>query len=293
MTKHLLSFIIITTCLALTACRSSQNVQAGQGGRSNQATTTTPINRSQEQANRSEATAYAASAAGVKAHTDWLTASAKVQLGGTGKDLSVNGQLRMKRGEVIRLSLRFLGIEVGLMEFTPSGVLVIDRMNKRYVQAAYTDVPFLQTAGLDFYTLQALFWDELFVPGTHDAAGQAARFALSHTADGKTTLSLTDTPKLHYIFVTNPQGKYIEQVRVSRPGVKTDDFSCTYDSFEAFAGRQFPTRLALQTRASNKNFTLTLDLSSLKTNDGWETRTTPPTRYARMSLDQVLKGLHL
>ena len=61
-----------------------------------------------------------------------LTANTKVRLTGIGgKDLSVNGKLQMLRDKVLRLSLRFLGVEVGLMEFTPSGVLVIDRINKQ------------------------------------------------------------------------------------------------------------------------------------------------------------------
>lgn len=288
-TKHLL--LILIACLALTACRSSQSAQAGTKQTTAQ-TTTTPIGHNGK-AKHSEAADYAVRTARVKANSDWLTASARVQLSGVGKDLGVNGQLRLKRGEVVRLSLRFLGIEVGLMEFTPQRVLVIDRMNKRYVEAAYTDVPFLQKAGLDFYTLQSLFWDELFVPGSHDAESQASRFSLVRNDDGQAVLSLTDTPQLRYAFVTNPQGPWIEQVSVSRPNAETADFSCTYDGFEPFAGRQFPTRLALKARVKDKDATLSLDLSSLKTSSGWETRTTPPAKYSRMPLDQVLKGLHL
>ena len=59
------------------------------------------------------------------------------------KDLSVNGTLRMKRNDVVQLSLTFLGMEVGRMEFTPSDVLIIDRFNKQYVRASYDEVSFL------------------------------------------------------------------------------------------------------------------------------------------------------
>lgn len=97
-----------------------------------------------------------------------VTASTKVRLSGVGgKDLSVNGKLQMKRNDVIRLSLRFLGMEVGLMEFTPNDVLVVDRINKQFVRAKYGEVSFLRQAGLDFYALQSLFWNELFIPGQH------------------------------------------------------------------------------------------------------------------------------
>ena len=49
------------------------------------------------------------------------------------KDISVPGSLHMRRDEVIRLQLfvPLLGTEVGRIEFTPGGVLVIDRMHKQ------------------------------------------------------------------------------------------------------------------------------------------------------------------
>ena len=67
---------------------------------------------------------------------DAITAkmSLAVDLNGKGPT-KVNGTLRMKRDEVIQLSIApFLGIEVARAEISPDGVLVMDRMNKRYVQ---------------------------------------------------------------------------------------------------------------------------------------------------------------
>lgn len=289
MTRYI--FILLGTILCLSACRSSRQAQRTTSFTEGQ----TPLTHIEDEKSAEQAAtaAYAASVAKVRANSLCLTASAKVQLSGLGKDLGVNGQLRMKRNEVIRLSLRFLGLEVGLMEFTPQYVLVIDRMNKRYVQAAYNEVSFLKKSGLDFNSLQALFWDELFVPGSNDPSREASRFTLTDSI-GKRVLTLTDAPELLYTFVTNPDGPVVEQVRISgHHNAKSGYFNCTYSNFTPFAGRPFPTHIQLQGGTTTKQATLDLNLSNFKSDGNWNTHTTPSQKYKRMSLDEVVKGLHL
>ena len=89
----------------------------------------------------------------------------KIEMGD--KDISVPGALRMRKDKVIRLQLfiPLLGSEVGRLEFTPSYVLVVDRM-QAVCQADYNELDFLRDNGLSFYSLQALFWNQLMLPGT-------------------------------------------------------------------------------------------------------------------------------
>ena len=73
----------------------------------------------------------------------------------------------MRKDEVIRLQLLIpiIRSEVGRIEFTKDYVLFIDRIHKQYVKAKYNDVAFLKNNGINFYSLQALFWNQLFIPG--------------------------------------------------------------------------------------------------------------------------------
>ena len=68
---------------------------------------------------------------------DALTAKMSLAIDLEGKGATkVNGTLRIKKGEVIQMSIApLLGIEVARAEISPDGVLVIDRVNKRYVKA--------------------------------------------------------------------------------------------------------------------------------------------------------------
>ena len=69
-----------------------------------------------------------------------ITAKTDVELTLGDKQVSVNGNLKMKRNELIQLSFTFLGFEVGRIEFTPTEVLLVDRANKRYVRGNYAEV---------------------------------------------------------------------------------------------------------------------------------------------------------
>ena len=81
------------------------------------------------------------------------------------QDITLTGNLKMKRDDVIRLQLMAFGfVEAGRLEFTKDYVLIMDRINKQYLKAPYVQIDFLRNSGLNFYTLQALFWNELFQP---------------------------------------------------------------------------------------------------------------------------------
>lgn len=278
--KYLLSLLI--ACAVLTACHTSRTASS--------TTTTTTVSGTAATGTKS-ATEYATSVAKVKVNKQCVTASAKAKIKYGTNDLSVSAQLRMKRDDVVRLSLRFLGMEVGILEFTPQDVLVVDRMNKRYVRAAYSEVSFLKAAELDFYSLQSLFWDELFVPGERNTVKAASRFKMGK-ADGKPVLMLTDTPRLTYSFTTAATEPVVEQLLVK--GQKSNDkgqFTWSYANFEDFAGRLFPTDMRMTVTGAGKDVSLDLKLSSLKNDSDWNTRTTVSSKYTRMSVDEIFKGL--
>ena len=133
-----------------------------------------------------------------------LTAKMSLSLDWEGKgETKVSGTLRIKKGEVIQLSIApLLGIEVARAEISSDGVLVIDRMNKRYVEVSFAEVKALANADLDFHTLQALFLNELFLPGKDDLTSRdASSFRVEVGLDG-VTLDVKKAKRFSYRFLT-------------------------------------------------------------------------------------------
>ncbi len=70
-----------------------------------------------------------------------LSIASRVSLSASDKGITIGGQLSLKEGEIIQISLRMpiVGIEVGRIELTPRTILLIDRLNKKYSQLSWDE----------------------------------------------------------------------------------------------------------------------------------------------------------
>lgn len=268
--------ILPLAVLLLSACHTTQNIQ--------NSTPATKVADNTEAAYKKKVLQNAQTA-------KYLTSRVKVNINVSGKSINCNGRLNMKRDDVIQLSLSFLGFEIGRLEFTPQNVLLIDRVNKQYCRANYSEVRFLQQAYLDFYTLQSLFWNEVFTPGQHDVSSQLKRFHLS-TAGNYTLLSLDDAPELNYQFLTQTANAQLERVTAQRKQAhQPGQLVCQYGSFGAVGSKMFPKNITLSVTGLGKDVTLDIQLTSPNNNSNWETRTNIKDTYKQRSVDYLLGHL--
>lgn len=280
---NILRLLPVLAVFLLTACHTSRQAEsAGTAG--------TADLSAAEKSSALMATAYVKKVKDNAQAAQTLTARIKMNINAAGKDVSVGGTLRMKRDDVVQLSLTFLGFEVGRMEFSPNEVLLIDRYNHQYVRATYSDVSFLRQAGLDFNALQALFWGELFVPGSAEV-GDGTRFSLS-TAGDHTLLSLNDAPKLEYTFLTATRTASIDRVTVQSKNVgEAGKFEWRYADYTAVDGKPFPGAMTCAVTGLGKDAGFSLSLSKIGHDTGWEAHTTLSSKYTQRSADEILGKL--
>jgi len=152
--------LIIAMTLTLSSCRSTKSAEKG-----NVNTNVTTQNNTAYATGSFSSANYFQMVKNNETKEENLTAKLKVTIQMNGKSISTSGSLKMKKNDVIQISLvdPIVGIaEVGRMEFTKEHVLVIDRFNKQYFDVPYEEVSFLRRANVDFNTLQSLFWNEIF-----------------------------------------------------------------------------------------------------------------------------------
>lgn len=148
--KIVIRFSVLMLCILLASCRSKKEVVSTTTTVSDNTTIGVPPSQGNKQpadAKQQEETC--------------VTAKVRLELSSNGKSTSVGGMLRMKRNDVIQLSLVTFGVlEVARIEMTPEYFLLVDKMGRQYVKASYSDVSFLRDADVDFYTIQSYFWNE-------------------------------------------------------------------------------------------------------------------------------------
>lgn len=203
------------------------------------------------------------------------------------QDISVGGQLRMKRDQVIRIQLMALGlVEAGRLEFTPDYVLLMDRINKQYVKANYENVDFLRQSGISFYTLQSLFWNELFEPGER----QPRLDDFVAVLNGDTvTISLPEpVDRLSYLWLAEAGKARITTACVDHRDAK---LRWNYQDFRELEKHLFPTDMKVSVDTKKKQVAVGLQLSNLSSDDDWEPLTTVSSKYKEVSVDDILRRL--
>lgn len=214
-----------------------------------------------------------------------LTAKVLLQLELDGKKMSVGGNLRMKRNEVIQLTASVLFAEVGRIEFTPAYMLLLDRMGKQYVKVGYDEVPFLKRSGLDFYSLQALFWNELFVPGKQGALRE--QYFTSSTEDGLLQLVVREASLVTLRFALNPSDETLVNTRIASSKQGPQHFDWHYLHFN----KGIADKMELSMAGIGKDVRIGLTLSNIRNNGDWELTQIPEKKYKRVDPVVLFKKL--
>ena len=202
------------------------------------------------------------------------------------KDVSVGGQLRMRRDDVIRIQLMALGlVEAGRLEFTPDYVLMMDRINKQYVKASYSEVDFLRQSGLNFYTLQALFAGELFEPGRQTP--DPSDFRATRT-DQQVSITLDNPGRLTCQWQAEPLTALIRQATINHGEAQV---AWDYRAYKNVEKCQLPSDMEVNIKTAKKTVKAGFQLSSFTTDDDWEARTSVSSKYKQVSVDDILRRL--
>ena len=278
--------VIITAIAAVmfTACGSSKSVTSGQ---------------SNNTATQENGYVFVGRVSDNASPAKSIQSSIDFTIGEGGNDISVGGKLRMKRDEVIRINLTALGLmEVGVLEFTPDYVLIIDRIHSEYVQAPYSEVDFLAQNGLSFYSLQSLFWNELFYPGQK----KVSESMLRKYSTAQATQAATTDIKLEQENITFNWNASQKEARINSTDVTysskqygTTKLHWTYSNFKALAGKPFPHTQSFDLFSSaiggGRKATVTITMNKPEIGKDFDTRTTPSSRYKKVDAMSLLKKL--
>lgn len=212
------------------------------------------------------------------------------------KEISVPGNLKMRKDEVIRIQLQapMLGFEVGRLEFTPKYVLIIDRLHKEYVKADYNQVDFLQKQGVNFYSLQALFWNQLLLPGTQKVSeSDLKKFDADLDVSGDAVPVTFKQGNMTYCWNANRITGRISQADVNyKNSTSSSTLHIDYANFKSVGVKLFPAsqKLTFVTNATQKKQELKvgIDMKEIKTDSKWEAETEVSGKYKQISPEDVL-----
>ena len=292
--KAILKLAIFCLPLLLGACGSKKALVSD----STTASTSASHHKSNSRGEQSESVqrlTFVQKVSDNQVYTKNITGKMEFALEFGGKNIEVDGSLRMRKDEVIRIQLNapILGFEVGRMEFTPKYVLIVDRMHKEYIKADYNQVDFLKKQGVNFYSLQALFWNQLLLPGTQKVSeSDLKKFDANLAVSGDAVPVTYKQGNMTYAWTANRTSGRINQADVTYKTNTTSNLHVDYSNFKSVGVKMFPATQAFsfKTDATKqmKQLKFTINMKEVKTDSKWEAETQVSDKYKQVSPEDVL-----
>ena len=169
----------------------------------------------------------------------------------------------------------------------------MDRINKQYLKAPFNQIDFLRNSGINFYTLQALFWNELFAPNRNKLTADDLSKFNTHTDGDNIVISLEDG-KQEYSWLTSNEG-LINMANILYKDRFNGNTQLNWDyvSFEKLESnnKTFPNRMNIKLITPKKEVKLGLVLNYIGHESDWEKFTNVSNKYREVTVDEILRRI--
>ena len=223
-------------------------------------------------------------------HARFITSKVKFTVEVGARQMTLTGNLKMKRDDVIRLQLMAFGfVEAGRLEFTKEYVLVMDRINKLYLKVPYAQVDFLRNSHIDFYVLQSLFWNELFQPGKMKLTDEQLKSYQTEVGTDDTVIFMEDG-KMSYRWLAENITARIKMANVMYNDRYRGNYQLNwdYEDFQVNNRKYFPMDHKISFTTPEKEVKLGMVLNYMGNEENWETRTEVSSKYRQVTIDEIL-----
>ena len=207
------------------------------------------------------------------------------------KTLGSKGSLKIIRDEAIEVSIQpFFGVEMFRLYIEPDCIIILDRMNKRYVKESFDNIKGDSPIGFNFSTLQSLFTNSLFVTEqTYVEKKDYNKFKYTQSTDNYLLRANDKKSEIDYSFVVNGN----DQITLTELYMPSKNYSLTwqYLQFELLKNFFFPHEMQIVASAEKIRLDTSISLSAITLNESLTVNNSIPSSYTKVELKEVLKLL--
>jgi hypothetical protein len=227
-------------------------------------------------------------------HFPYDTFSARLNLNLSvegGRSMSSRANIRIIRDNALQISVQpFLGIEMMRLYIDPQSVVIIDRMNRRFVHENISSLQEIFPIGFDFYTLQALFTNALFMSGrSHVVARDYRNFSLSLTDDEMHFLmSARDRRSgIDYFFTVNGDDRITQsKLHIAQ---RNTTLQWDYKQFAIIDSGIFPHRMNVELSTAERSVAAEINFSNIATNESFQLAPNIPNGFTQTSVSEIIR----
>ncbi len=203
--------------------------------------------------------------------------------------LSSKASLRMIRDKALQLSIQPLfGVEMFRLHVDPDSLILLDRMDRQYVKESLASLKETYPVGFDFYSLQALFSNKIFVSGKSETEeADYRKFTYSQPSAMYQLTAKDEASGIEYSFTVNGD----DRVTFSHLLLPEKKYSLQwgYTNFVMLGEKAFPHKMDISATTSNRKIAAELLFSNVVTGQPLQLSMNIPENYRRASASDILK----
>jgi hypothetical protein len=220
-----------------------------------------------------------------------FSARIRAELNFPNKEFSSRVDIKMVKDSALQLSVQpFAGMELFRIEFNTDSLKIIDRLNKRYATESYAGLKGSMPIDFNFYNLQALFTNQIFVPGEREISPRQYRRFRLRQEGAATEASIQDALKLLYSFQADRQEKLLA-TRIT-DAAERYTLQWLYTDFSRAGEQDFPMKMDAKIWNEGKQEGgIKLLFSRIQQDIPLNMDFSIPEKYKRISFEEIIKGV--
>lgn len=212
--------------------------------------------------------------------------SIEIKSGSSGK--KANAVYKLIKDEVIQVSVRvpLLGTEVVRVTMTPDSITMVDRINKLYVAENFKNSQLASNFDFNFYNLQALFTNKLFIPGAKEVEKQNYdKFRISSSNDAY-MLQTKDKENMLYTFAIDASDHLVSTLVYNEK--KNVTLQWSYSDFIQDNRLVYPTTIEGKADIAKKRFDLGISYNKLELDKEVNIDNSISSKYRRVDFSKLM-----
>lgn len=222
---------------------------------------------------------------------NYTTFSSRLNLNITNgsKTLSSKATLRMVKDSSIQISVQPLfGVEMFRFYIDPYQVVLLDRMNKRYVEETISSLKEHYPVGFDFYTLQSMLTNTLFITDESRIEYTDFRtFKYTQTSDLYSLTGKDPNSGIEYSFTVNGDDRITNTHLLHSQDQMS--LNWTYDEFAQMTESIFPHRMMVSINTQNRKLDSELKFTGIEINEPFSISISIPNGYRKVAIADIIK----
>lgn len=213
--------------------------------------------------------------------------SIEFRIGGSAKKSST--VFKIVKDSIIQASVRpVLGMEAFRINFTPDSIVIIDRMKKVYISEKIKDSKLMADFDFNYYNLQALFTNQLFVPGKRQVSkADYERYNITATEDVY-MLQTKDKGDLLYNFAIDASNRIASTLIYNEKKKVTLQWS--YTEFIKDNNIIYPTIMNAQIDIAKRRLDVGISYNKLDIDKNFDVDTSIPAKYEKVDFSELLES---